>query len=359
MFLYIDASVQSVGSCLVQYDNDGYPHACGYMSYATNDCQKRWAPYQLELLALGLSLKQYETILLHSDLTVFTDNAVVASIQTYKAVNNREKRLLSYISQFPMTLRYVPGRKNIIADCLSRICEDVKVSDLNKFKPPPRLYDEEFILAVSMDKGTQTTAELSKPVAQLSQSSAQFRPVAATDKTKDGICRSKRIAERKLKNKVGNKLEQEEVSRSAADPVTSPEQDDTQAQNQSEQNDTQPETQLKTTNEILRELEDPNFSVDDLSIEKSAVRINDIINVPIIKGEDYEENEFFGPIYLYVKHNKLTGVNETDKKTLLLSENYFVEGDLLHKVSLPRARKKLGVKLIDFVFRKFIQTLFF
>jgi len=160
IFIYIDRSVQSVGSCVIQHSDDGLPHSCGYISFATNDSQKRWSSYQLKLLALGLSLRQFETIFLHADLTVFTDNAVVASTQTYKAVNNREKRLLSYISQFPMKLRYVPGRKNILADCLSRICEDIKTSDLNKFKPPPHLYDEEFILAVNRTQGEKNSCAM-------------------------------------------------------------------------------------------------------------------------------------------------------------------------------------------------------
>jgi len=68
-------------------------------------------------------MKQF---LLQSDLTVFTDNAVVAAIQNYKPFNNRERRLIAYISQFLMTLRYLLGRKNTIADCLSRIGEDLK-----------------------------------------------------------------------------------------------------------------------------------------------------------------------------------------------------------------------------------------
>jgi len=90
-YLYIDAAISGVGGAVLQFGDDGSPHISCYISYATSDTQKRWAPYQLELLALGLCLKQYETIFLQSDLTVFTDNAVVASIQTYKPVNNREK----------------------------------------------------------------------------------------------------------------------------------------------------------------------------------------------------------------------------------------------------------------------------
>jgi len=86
---------------------------------------------------------------LQFDLTVFKNNAVVAAIQNYKPINNKERRLIAYISQFPMTLRYLPGRRNTIADCLSRIGEDLKKENLVKFVSPQKLYDEEFILPIS------------------------------------------------------------------------------------------------------------------------------------------------------------------------------------------------------------------
>jgi len=147
MYLYIDAAISGVGGAVLQFGGDGRPHVSSYISYATSDTQKRWSPYQLELLALGLCLKQYETIFLQLNLTVFTDNAVVAFIQTYKPVA-REKRLMAFISQFNINIRYLPGRKNNVANCLSRICEDVKTENVRKFTLPKRLYDEEFILPI-------------------------------------------------------------------------------------------------------------------------------------------------------------------------------------------------------------------
>ena len=125
--IYIDAFTTGVGGAVSQFGDDVKSvHVCAYMSFATTDTQRRWNPYQLEFLALGLCLRQYETVFLQSNLTVFTDNAVVAAIQNYKPFNNRERRLIAYISQFLMTLRYLLGRKNTIADCLSRIGEDLK-----------------------------------------------------------------------------------------------------------------------------------------------------------------------------------------------------------------------------------------
>ena len=76
VYLYIDASIIVVGGAVLQFgDAAKSVHICAYISFATTDTQRRWNPYQLEFLAFGLCLRQYETVFLQSDLTVFTDNA--------------------------------------------------------------------------------------------------------------------------------------------------------------------------------------------------------------------------------------------------------------------------------------------
>jgi len=136
---------------------------------------------------------------LQFDLTVFTDNAVVAAMQNYKSLNNRERRLIAYISQFPMTLRYLPGRKNTIADCLSRIRDNRKKENLVKFVPPQKIYDDEFILPISEMEDKNWTVYSLQPT-----------PTDAADVNL--LPRSSRIAERQAK------LEQ--LTKSTKDSVT-------------------------------------------------------------------------------------------------------------------------------------------
>ena len=213
IYLYIDACTIGVGGAVLQFGDDNKsPNVCGYISFATTDTQRRWNPYQLEFLALGLCLRQYETIFLQSDLTAATtDNAVVAAIQNYKPLNNRERCLIAYVSQFPMTLRYLPGRKNTIANCLSRIGEDLRKEDLVKFVPPQKLYDEEFILPISEMEDKNWTVYSLQPI-----------PTDAADV--NPLRRSSRIAERR------EKLEQ--LTKSTKDSVT----------NRTDENNTQTET---------------------------------------------------------------------------------------------------------------------
>ena len=80
IYIYIDGSLSGLGSVALQFDDNGEPRINSFLSYAVTEAQKRYSIYQLEMLALGLTLKQNETIFLQSDLEVFTDNTVVASI---------------------------------------------------------------------------------------------------------------------------------------------------------------------------------------------------------------------------------------------------------------------------------------
>ena len=141
------------------------------------------------------------------------------------------------------------------------------------------------------------------------------------------MCRSKRIAERKAKADGKNKIESEQDTRSAADPATG-----------NAQNAEKGEDKSESTNEILRELQDPNLKVDDMSTCELAAQISDMLHMPEIMEEDYKDDEIFSPIYIYLKESKLTGNDDTDRKTLLLSENYFLENNLLYSVT-PKSTK--------------------
>jgi len=51
---------------------------------------------------------------------------------------------------------------------------------------------------------------------------------------------------------------------------------------------------------------------------------------PDIAADDYLTDEYFRPIYEYLTLDKLTGHNDTDRKIILMTENYYLEGKLMY-----------------------------
>ena len=95
----------------------------------------------------------------------------------------------------------------------------------------------------------------------------------------------------------------------------------------------------KTTNKIFDEMRNANSLPNQTNVKDTAEEIQNMIEMPIITKSDYLEDEFFKPIYLYLKDDELTGNKKIDRKTLLLQENYFLENSLLYKLLLPRTQK--------------------
>jgi len=76
-------------------------------------------------------------------------------------------------------------------------------------------------------------------------------------------------------------------------------------------------------------------------IQLTDDEINRQISIPQFTANDYMADPFFKTIYNYLQNDMLTGDEQTDRKTLLLSENYYIQNELLIKLHLPRGRKNL------------------
>jgi len=142
-----DASLSGYSYVIMQYDDDGKLHVVAYGSQATTPSQRKHTPADLELTALVLALKAYEVYLVHRQIFVITDNSRVLHLHKWPVVNARQKRLLTYLMQFRLTIKYVKGSKNLTADALSRIFEDLDPQQVQQFIPAPD--DQEFVVAIT------------------------------------------------------------------------------------------------------------------------------------------------------------------------------------------------------------------
>jgi len=125
--IYCNASKSALGSCLIQ---NGWP--VYFASRSLNKTDIEYAQIEKELLAITFSCKKcHNYIYGHGDVTIYTDHMPLTSIinKTLDEIqNNRIKRLRLKLIIYNFSLKYIPGKKNVIGDFSSRLkiktCEE-------------------------------------------------------------------------------------------------------------------------------------------------------------------------------------------------------------------------------------------
>ncbi|MGL4848123.1 MAG: reverse transcriptase domain-containing protein, partial [Clostridium sp.] len=119
--LKTDASATGIGATLEQ---NGKPVA--FMSHVLVGPQLAYPAYDLELLALITALQRWQHLLREApEIRLLTDHQPLQYLlrsSTTQPVRSRTAKWLSFLSEFPhLTIDYLPGKKNIAADALSRL----------------------------------------------------------------------------------------------------------------------------------------------------------------------------------------------------------------------------------------------
>lgn len=121
-----DASDHSLGAVVEQRVQNNAWKPLAFYSKAMSDTQRRYSTYDRELLAIYAAIKHFRRLIEGSDVTVFTDHKPLTYALSKPPTNNdtpRRERQLNFISQFCSNIQYLQGKKNAVADWLSRIDE--------------------------------------------------------------------------------------------------------------------------------------------------------------------------------------------------------------------------------------------
>ena len=75
-----------------------------------------------ELLALYLGIIHFQYLLEGRHFAAFTDrkSLVFAMVKTTDPCSSRQQRHLAFISEFATDIQHLPGKDNVVVDCLSR-----------------------------------------------------------------------------------------------------------------------------------------------------------------------------------------------------------------------------------------------
>src|SRR6202008_5194225 len=119
--LEVDASLFAIGAILFQQDDKGKKHNMAYYSKALNPAKRNYPVWDRELLAITQPLKHWRHLLIGSPhvIIVWMDHSNLLHYREPQKVNRHVMRAISYMEDFHLELRHIPGIRNR-ADALSR-----------------------------------------------------------------------------------------------------------------------------------------------------------------------------------------------------------------------------------------------
>ena len=94
----------------------------GFYSKKLSDAEKKYSPFDHELLAAYSFLRHFRFMLEGREFTLFTDHKPLthALFRVSLPWSARQQRHLSYLAEFTSSIFQVPGPENVGADTLSR-----------------------------------------------------------------------------------------------------------------------------------------------------------------------------------------------------------------------------------------------
>src|SRR5205814_4201408 len=118
-----DASLVGMGGYICQGNTLEASRPAVYHSRVFNPTQTNYPVHEQEPLALEDTIRSYEHWLIGRPFIAVTDSQAMLSLMKQKHLSPRQWRMVTYHSKFDIKFEFVEGKKNIIADLLSRIAE--------------------------------------------------------------------------------------------------------------------------------------------------------------------------------------------------------------------------------------------
>jgi len=120
--LSVDASKTAVANCLFQWSEDGIEKPISFASLKLINSQQAWATIESEPFAVIWSLRKYRNFTFGSKIFVYSDHNPLTYITEGSTKSAKLMRWALSLHEFDIEFRYCPGHKNVVADCLSRLC---------------------------------------------------------------------------------------------------------------------------------------------------------------------------------------------------------------------------------------------
>ena len=134
--LFTDASLYGIGGWLGQEYPDGL-HPVLFWSRRLIPAEANYPTHERELLALVKCCEKFRPMLLGRSFTAMTDHRALIHLQNQAHLSRRQVRWVQDLQEFDISIEYVPGERNQLADLLSRspefapLCTNCKVKRID------------------------------------------------------------------------------------------------------------------------------------------------------------------------------------------------------------------------------------
>lgn len=118
--LHTDASKIGLSGVLLQKQPDNSWKPVAYMSQQTTDCESRYHSYELETLAVVMSVRKFRTYLYGKHFTILTDCNAMRLTWTKRDLSPRVGRWWLELQEYDFDVQYRPGTQMKHVDALSR-----------------------------------------------------------------------------------------------------------------------------------------------------------------------------------------------------------------------------------------------
>ena len=122
--LFVDASSNSVSAALTQLDDNGKHLPVAFVSTKLTETQKRWSVIEREayaLYAVIVALRKYRHWMFGTIVYIYSDHNPLSFLTESVPKSAKLMRWALSLQQFSIVFQYYPGKKNVVADCLSRL----------------------------------------------------------------------------------------------------------------------------------------------------------------------------------------------------------------------------------------------
>lgn len=119
--IFTDSSDFAVGAVLSQ-EHDGQLHPVAYHSRKLNSAECNYPAHEREMLAIIDAVNQWEHYLTSVPIQIYTDHESLKYYHSMRSTpaSKRQARWVAALQPFNLTIDYIKGKANVVADALSR-----------------------------------------------------------------------------------------------------------------------------------------------------------------------------------------------------------------------------------------------